>query len=112
MPRWRCDVSYGRGPPRRNRQRTEGPQLRCVPTSAASSHIPSSDTGPLTAWNDANVTVAFEHSEPYVAYFGHISVKTDVLEDVVLAEAIAGRNGVIELTVPDNHITASLDQKA
>src|SRR5262245_36403895 len=68
--------------------------------------------GPLTAWNDANVTFAFEDSEPNVTYFCHVSVKTDVLENVVLAEAIAGRNGLIELAVPDDHITASLDQKA
>jgi hypothetical protein len=41
--------------------------------------------------DDADMTVAIEHRQQHVMYFGDVAVESQVLEDVMLAQAIAVR---------------------
>src|SRR6266511_222655 len=61
--------------------------------------------------NDADVTVALEYCQRHIAYFSHVPIATQILEEVVLAQPIAQRCGLIDLSVCHDHITASFDQK-
>ena len=60
--------------------------------------------------DDADMTVALEHRQQHVMYFGDIAVESQVLEDVMVAQAIAVRCCFVERSVSHDDVASALDQ--
>src|SRR6185436_10048796 len=60
--------------------------------------------------DDADVPVALEDGEGGIRRLRYVSMQTEILEEVVLAETIARRHSLIDLTIADDDVAASLDR--
>jgi len=56
--------------------------------------------------DDADMTVALEHRQQHVMYFGDVAVEPQVLEDVMLAQAITVRRCFVERSISHDPLTA------